>query len=74
MCVSVGVALLASFAGLFATCKGALADTIYLSAVTPDSAAPFSSSPLFLNKAVVSSTRHWYTNSPPLRFVFGGSL
>ena len=73
MCVSVGVSLLASFDGLFATCKGALADTIYLSAVAPDSTAP-SSSPLFLNKAVVSSTRRWYTNSPPLRFVFGGSL
>ena len=64
MCVSVGVSLLASFDGLFATCKGALADTIYLSAVAPDSTAP-SSSPLFLNKAVVSSTRRWYTNSPP---------
>ena len=59
-----GVALLESFAGLFATCMGALADTLYLTAVAPDSAAPSSSS-LFLYKAVVSATRYLYANPPP---------
>ena len=43
---------------------GTVADTIYLSAVALDSAAPSSSS-LFLHKAVVSATWHWHTNSPP---------
>ena len=47
---------------------GTVADTIYLSAVALDSAAPSSSS-LFLHKAVVSSTRGWYTSPPPLCFV-----
>ena len=47
---------------------GTVADTIYLSAVALDSAAPSSSS-LFLHKAVVSSTRGWYTFPPPLCFV-----
>ena len=49
---------------------GTVADTIYLSAVALDSAAPSSSS-LFLHKAVVSATRHWYTNPPPLVFCKG---
>ena len=48
---------------------GTVADTIYLSAVALDSAAPSSSS-LFLHKAVVSATRGWYT-PPPLVFCKG---
>ena len=58
---------------LLLVCLRSFVDTLYLMVVVPDSAAPSSSS-LFLYKAVVSSTRHWYTNFPPLRFVFGGSL